>query len=207
MGWLCSAESPRFSDLFTFGNSTGSSHFVFILSNLTCICCAKLGRRVASPGIRWMPDLGIGTPIAHALCTKCCHLAAQSLGMDAIMLRELLLSSALKGLSLQERSCLGSSLHAQSISFVLNCIRQHLPTTIRDSPVPKPCCCFRPIVGATSASTFVVESSAGKFSFRDHAGLHLTGQDESMDPGNRLIQISRECSSLNFSRVQVFDDI
>ncbi|URD82475.1 hypothetical protein MUK42_05024 [Musa troglodytarum] len=76
-----------------------------------------------------------------------------------------------------------------------------------DSPVPKPCCCFRPIVGATSASTFVVESSAGKFSFRDHAGLHLTGQDESMDPGNRLIQISRECSSLNFSRVQVFDDI
>ncbi|URD82471.1 hypothetical protein MUK42_05024 [Musa troglodytarum] len=164
MGWLCSAESPRFSDLFTFGNSTGSSHFVFILSNLTCICCAKLGRRVASPGIRWMPDLGIGTPIAHALCTKCCHLAAQSLGMDAIMLRELLLSSALKGLSLQERSCLGSSLHAQSIS-------------------------------------------AGKFSFRDHAGLHLTGQDESMDPGNRLIQISRECSSLNFSRVQVFDDI
>ncbi|CAL9207570.1 unnamed protein product [Musa hybrid cultivar] len=40
-----------------------------------------------------MPDLGIRTPIVYALCTKCCHLVAQSLGVDTIMLRE-------------ERSCL-----------------------------------------------------------------------------------------------------
>ncbi|KAJ8509681.1 hypothetical protein OPV22_000115 [Ensete ventricosum] len=51
-----------------------------------------------------MPDLGIRTAIVYALCTKCCHLAAQPVGMHTIMLHE-------------ERSCLRSSLHAQSIRY------------------------------------------------------------------------------------------